>query len=65
MKKSVDKWCFLCKKYIGKLDYGQTIEHTCDKCKKECESKNHYDQIVEHMFGAYCARCGKSYYDIY
>jgi len=57
------KWCFLCGEYLGDLDYGQAIEHACEKCKDECEAHDHYGEVYGVMFGAVCGRCKKSWFD--
>ena len=58
------KWCKLCGKYIGNLDYGQKTEHVCTKCQNECGKKDHHDQIIQFMGGASCVRCGRGWYDL-
>jgi hypothetical protein len=58
--KGLKGYCQLCG---SKLENQNEI--ACKKCQEKCEKKEHGHgrHIAQIMFGCFCTRCGKSWYD--
>lgn len=62
MKKSLAGKCALCGKPIKNKN-----NKACQSCRDKCEKNGHggknHRHIAQIMFGCFCTRCGKSWYD--
>lgn len=60
--KSLEGNCEICGKVIPNKN-----DVACKQCQEECENEGHggaeHKHIAQIMFGCFCTRCGKSWFD--